>query len=305
MTNLYNTSIYAKGSITFSGAINAGDVVTVAIGTATYAYTVKASDTFASVADGVTDLINSSNDPNVNATADDTDNLVVLYAKNPGPQGNSISYSVTLSSGAKITDTISTAGTLAGGGNAASVAPGTLVSISAPCVLDSNSACVLNTDNTKKLLFGLSAGTASADLTQQNLPTTLAARRCISKGSGLRWCTFLRARYVPGFLGLHGYHEHQRLRKERDAGWERDSDIARGGDGRSGQPGTFRGPDHIATPRWESCFTVPAMRRGWFPSTARHRGGRYGDDHHSGPDLRLHRAGIGTCWSRCATRCWP
>ncbi len=182
MTNLYNTSIYAKGSITFSGAINAGDVVTVTIGTATYAYTVKASDTFASVADGVTDLINSSNDPNVNATADDTDNLVVLYAKNPGPQGNSISYSVTLSSGAKITDTISTAGTLAGGGNAASVAPGTLVSISAPCVLDSNSACVLNTDNTKKLLFGLSAGTASADLTQQNLPTTLGGTQVYING---------------------------------------------------------------------------------------------------------------------------
>ena len=173
LVNSANTNVYAKGTITISGTVNAGDVITVTIDSATYPYTVKASDSLSTVTDGVAAAINASNDTNVTALSDEIDNIVVLYAILAGSQGNSITYSTSVSSGAKITATAGAPGNLAGGGNAASVAPGTLVTITGT---------------------NLSAGTASADLTQTNCPPRWAARRYISTASGRRCCTFRRRR---------------------------------------------------------------------------------------------------------------
>jgi uncharacterized protein (TIGR03437 family) len=75
----------------------------------------------------------------------------VLQARLPGPQGDNTAYSVTVSSSAQITATAGNS-TMSGGGNAAQVAPGTLVSINGT---------------------NLSAQTVAADLTQLTLPTTL------------------------------------------------------------------------------------------------------------------------------------
>jgi hypothetical protein len=161
LVNSANTNVYAKGQITIGGSINAGDVITVTVAAASYAYTVKASDSLATVTDGVAAVINASNDPNVTALADETDDIVVLYAILPGSQGNSITYSTSVSTGAKITATAGATGNLTGGGNAASVAPGTLVTITGT---------------------NLSAGTASADLTQTNLPTTLGGTQVYFNG---------------------------------------------------------------------------------------------------------------------------
>jgi uncharacterized protein (TIGR03437 family) len=162
VVNTYNQNVYATGKITIAGAINNGDVVSVTIGNNntsyangvgnTYTYTVKATDGIPDVVIGLTDAINSNNgDPNVIATADTADAEVILTSRVPGAQGSSVTFSTALSSGAQISATASDS-QLDGGGNAASLAPGTLVSI--------------NGSN-------LAAQTVSANLTQSHLPTTL------------------------------------------------------------------------------------------------------------------------------------
>jgi hypothetical protein len=162
VVNTFNTNIYATGTITIAGTINNGDVITVTIGnnapvtpnqdTNTYLYAVKATDTFPSIVTALADAINSNQgDPNVIALADTADDEVVLQARVTGSQGGNITYSTALSANAEITATAADA-QLDGGGNAASVAPGTLVSINGT---------------------NLSSQTVSADLTQPQLPTTL------------------------------------------------------------------------------------------------------------------------------------
>jgi uncharacterized protein (TIGR03437 family) len=158
VVNSANPNIFATGSVTIGGTINNGDIVTITVGsnqttsTAQYAYTVKATDTIDTVIAALVAEINAgSGDPNLIAIEDDADSQVGLQARLPGPQGNNTTYSATVSTNAMITATAADAN-LDGGGNAASVAPGTIVSI-----------------------FGsnLSSQTAAADLTQPTLPTTL------------------------------------------------------------------------------------------------------------------------------------
>jgi hypothetical protein len=162
VVNTFNTNIYATGTITIAGTINNGDVITVTIGNTApvnpnqvsniYLYTVKATDTFPSIVTALADAINSNQgDPNVIALADTADDEVVLQARVTGSQGGNITYSTALSANAEITATAADS-QLDGGGNAASVAPGTLVSINGT---------------------NLSSQTVSADLTQPQLPTTL------------------------------------------------------------------------------------------------------------------------------------
>jgi uncharacterized protein (TIGR03437 family) len=152
VVNSANPNIYSTGSVTIGGNINNGDIVTITIGTAQYAYTVKATDTIDTVIAALVAEINAgSGDPNVIAIEDDADSQVKLQARLPGPQGDNTIYSVTVSSNAQIVATAA-GSTTTGGGNAASVAPGTLVTV--------------NGSN-------LSSQTVSADLTQPTLPTKL------------------------------------------------------------------------------------------------------------------------------------
>jgi len=164
VVNVYNQNIYATGTITLGGSINNGDVISVTIGNSNpytanaasniYTYTVKATDSTSDVVTGLADAINSNNgDPNVIATADTADAEVVLTARVPGAYGSAVTYSTALSANALITATAADA-QLDGGGNAASVAPGTLVAINGT---------------------NLSGQTATADLSQPQLPTTLGA----------------------------------------------------------------------------------------------------------------------------------
>jgi uncharacterized protein (TIGR03437 family) len=113
---------------------------------------VKATDSTSDVVIGLTDAIDSNQgDPNVIATADTADGEVILTARVPGPQGGAVTYSTALSANAEISATAADS-TLDGGGNAASVAPGTLVAINGT---------------------NLAAQTVTADLSQTQLPTTL------------------------------------------------------------------------------------------------------------------------------------
>ena len=180
--------IFANGTVTIGAtSITAGDIVTVTIGyndgsqatpstctsasTATsapgpatsgtcidYTYTVKAADTLGDITNGLVAVISGSfsgaGDPNVLLTSDLTTNQVVLTSRVPGDVGDNVTLSATASSGATVTATAS--GTnLKGGGDAAKVAPGTIVSI-------------LAREGTT-----LTDQTASAD-PNQDLPTKLA-----------------------------------------------------------------------------------------------------------------------------------
>ena len=167
--NAASLDITATGSIAVGGSIQAGDVITVTINTFIYTYTVLSTDTLQTVALALVNTINNSNngagDPNLVASIDPNVNTQVdLTARQPGDIGNTVFYSVTVTPAtneatAKIV--VNAQGSsLTGGGNAAKVAPGTVVS-------------VLGTN--------LSATTASADMSQ-TLPTSLAGTQVYFNG---------------------------------------------------------------------------------------------------------------------------
>jgi hypothetical protein len=160
MVNSANMYSYAMDKITIGGAIVGGDVITVTVVANAYAYTVKANDSLVSITDGVAAMINAANDPYVTAYPDENDYIVEVISIEPGPPGNTITCSVKVSSGAKVTASAANS-TLVGGQNASSVAPGTLVTITGS---------------------NLSAGTASADTTQPQLPTTLGGTEVYVNG---------------------------------------------------------------------------------------------------------------------------
>ncbi len=193
VVNAASLAIYANGSVTVSGSIQAGDVVTInvggtastdsagnatTIGGANYTYTVKSTDSFTDTIGGVVvnDVIaglvaaiissnNGAGDPNVLVSADTPDGTILLTARTLGPNGNNVTYfaSATPSSANSAAQISATAAgaNLTGGGDAASVAAGTVVSI---------------------MGTNLSAGSASADPTQTQLPNELAGTEVYFNG---------------------------------------------------------------------------------------------------------------------------
>jgi len=150
--NAASLNIYALGSVTLGGTITAKDTITVTINSTNYTYTVVSGDTFTSIVDGLVALINKGNgDPNVLATPDTVTQQVILTARTSGTTGNNVTLTTSVSSSATETATVSAAN-LQGGGDAASIAPGTLVSI---------------------MGTNLSDVSMSADPAQINLPSTL------------------------------------------------------------------------------------------------------------------------------------
>jgi uncharacterized protein (TIGR03437 family) len=138
ITNAASRIVAALGALTFSDtAITAKDTITVTINSATYPYTVATGDTLTTIIQNVANLINGTSngkpDPNVLATPNPSVSQLLLTAKISGQTGNNITYSVAVaaaSSTGTATETVTAAGsTLAGGQNAAFVAPGTLITI--------------------------------------------------------------------------------------------------------------------------------------------------------------------------------
>lgn len=165
VVNAANMNVFATGAITIGlvagGTITNGDIITLTINTATYTYTVKSTDTLDSIVDALVAAINAGNgDPNVTASSDKSLGEVILQSRLAGPQGNNVTYSAKTSSNAQVTaNALNT--NLTGGGDAASIAPGTLVTITGQ---------------------NLAASTAAADLTQPVLPTELAGAQVYFNG---------------------------------------------------------------------------------------------------------------------------
>jgi hypothetical protein len=127
--NAASQAIYAVGTISISGTITAGNTVTVTIADKEYKYTVVADDELADIIEGLVTAINEgSGDPLVLAFPNTAFQSITLTSRISGEEGNFTTFSVTLSADATLTSTTSGA-TLAGGGDAAQIAPGTIVTI--------------------------------------------------------------------------------------------------------------------------------------------------------------------------------
>ncbi len=178
VVNAADLTITASGTIAIAGTIHDGDVVTVTTGcggqgcistdTQTYKYEVAATDAISDVINSIVAVINSQNggDPNLIANANAGDSEVVLTSRIVGPNGNSITYSATTSSGAQLTATAAEAN-LKGGGGAANVGPGSLVSI---CVTVDICSALGDTSNPP---FTFGPNTVAADLSKPTLPTQM------------------------------------------------------------------------------------------------------------------------------------
>ncbi len=128
--NSASLDVYALGAITLSGTVKEGDEVTITIQEKRdYKYKIVKDDTFSKIITALVDKINAGEgDPDVLATPNLVLGSILLTARGSGELGNLIAYAVKTSDSAQIA--LTTAGaTLAGGGDAAKIAPGTLVSI--------------------------------------------------------------------------------------------------------------------------------------------------------------------------------
>jgi uncharacterized protein (TIGR03437 family) len=164
VVNAASREIFALGNVTLGGTITANDTVTVTVGGTDYKYTIKDKDTFDIILQALADLINSANggagDANVLARPELGLQILDLVARAGGTEGNSVTLATSVSTNAKITATASGA-TLSGGQNAATIAPGALVSIVGDSLADT---------------------TASVDPTQQ-LPTVLGNAEVFCDGA--------------------------------------------------------------------------------------------------------------------------
>jgi uncharacterized protein (TIGR03437 family) len=168
--NAASLDITATGMYTVVGSIQAGDVITLTINTFTYSYTVLSTDTLQTITTALVNVVNSANkgagDPNVTFAVDPITNTQIdITAKVPGDLGDDVSYFASVTPAANQTTgevSVDAAGSsLTGGGNAAKIAPGTIVSL---------------------LGTNLSAGTATADTTQLQLPTELGGTQVYFNG---------------------------------------------------------------------------------------------------------------------------
>jgi len=160
--NAASLEIYAEGTVTLGGTLEANDSVTITIESKNYVYKEIKKDTFANIINTLVNAINAgSGDPNVIGVADTAAQAILLVSRTPSAAGNNITYSATVSTNATIT--ASTAGaTLSGGGNAAQIGPGSLITITGT---------------------GLSESTASDPGTGKLAPTELGGTRVYIDGS--------------------------------------------------------------------------------------------------------------------------
>jgi uncharacterized protein (TIGR03437 family) len=182
VVNGASLAVYATGHVTISGLLQTGDEVELGIQynnsefSSTdgypYTYTITSTDTLQDVVTGLVKVINSSNDgagdPYVIAVADLATDAVVLNSRIPGYNGNLIYIAQQVaasssSSSAEITASLS-GSTLSGGQDAASIAPGSVVTVRAG-------------DG-----FTLASQTAVADLNATSLPTELGGAQVYFNG---------------------------------------------------------------------------------------------------------------------------
>jgi len=132
ITNAASQAVFAIGSVTFAGTIKADDTVTLTVASVNYTYKVLKDDTLAKIIAALANQVNGigggTADKNVIARTNSGFSELLLIARASGPDGDLIGYSATTSSGATVT-VAAASGFLSGGQNSAEIAPGTLVTI--------------------------------------------------------------------------------------------------------------------------------------------------------------------------------
>jgi uncharacterized protein (TIGR03437 family) len=171
--NAASLDIVATDSLTVSGTIKGGDVITVTVAADTsataveYQYKVQTSDTLDTVLAAIVDKINAANDgagdPLVRVILVPEEGKILFLARKSGSDGNSIAITAKTNTHAVISAVVAS-GTLAGGADAAKIGPGSLVTIMAA------SGATFAFD------------TAAADLSQDALPTELAGAQVYLNG---------------------------------------------------------------------------------------------------------------------------
>ncbi len=129
--NAASLEVFAVGSVTFTAAPAENDQITLTLGktddTTDYIYKASKGDTISSVITGLVDAINANGgDKYVFAIANSAFNTISLTAKEAGLGGDDITITYTLSDNATLALTTSNP---SGGGDAAKIAPGTIVNI--------------------------------------------------------------------------------------------------------------------------------------------------------------------------------
>lgn len=120
---------YAVGTVTFSGNLTKDDELTLKIADREYKYKVVENDSFENLINNLVAQINEGDgDPNVIAAPNFSLAQLRLTARTGGEPGNSISFSTSLSVGARLIAQTSGAN-LSGGQDATRLAGGTIVSI--------------------------------------------------------------------------------------------------------------------------------------------------------------------------------
>jgi uncharacterized protein (TIGR03437 family) len=128
--NSASLEIYAAGRITFGGTVATGDVVTLALGTKTYAYTTVANDTLTIIINKLVGLVNAApGDPNVIAIPNTVANSIVFTARAGGPAGGGTLYSLTTNTSSAITHNADAAATAINLASATQLGPGSLITI--------------------------------------------------------------------------------------------------------------------------------------------------------------------------------
>jgi uncharacterized protein (TIGR03437 family) len=92
--------------VSVDGSIQGGDIATIGIEDRTYSYLVQATDTLATIRDGLITLINANGNEKVTAQPAGQFTRIVLTAKIAGPIGDGIPITGTVSSGALVIITV-------------------------------------------------------------------------------------------------------------------------------------------------------------------------------------------------------
>ncbi len=158
LRNAASFEVFAVGRVTFDGEPAKDDEVTLTIQEGVvseeeraYTYKVKEDDTITDIVNGLSQIINDANDPDVLAVPNAPFSSIILTAKIAGEIGNEIKYKASASQDSKII--VDTAGPkLKGGEEASKIAPYSIVTIVGQNLADE---------------------TVAADLTKEELPREL------------------------------------------------------------------------------------------------------------------------------------
>ena len=143
--NSASLEIFAIGRVALGGTVATGDVVTLTIGTKTYAYTTVANDTLAIITSKLAGLVNASpGDPNVLAIPNTVTYAIVLSARKAGSAGVGVAYSLTTNTTSAITHATQGATTSINLASSTQLGPGSLITIDGTNLSDQTAAADLS-----------------------------------------------------------------------------------------------------------------------------------------------------------------